>query len=466
MGIFFTEERLCLQILHGKVSAFVESRGKITREYLDTKGCEKSNGFAACMDRILQATRYGGTAVSIVFSDIRCHFQVVQTPPMKPKDLHVFLTRKSHQEWNERSPLRFGWSELKVRDGRAVLLQIVPEEWVRTIVICCRERGLQPIHFMTANAAAIRHLDVPQQVTGLVALDTGYSALFVVSRGGEAPVLVRELSVSWTSEIDGPIRVAQEIQRTQLFAKQQLGTPIERICLFGEGANLLAQVAEPVIGTKPDIQEQRVVWALPLTRDQKSATDNLLSSRELRHNAEKYHLVITVLLAFIALVALSLSALKMNGTLRSVDQEMIRGQVQQTIHQRNGQKETLALIQMEIQSNYALGSAIFQDSHRPVPGWMAGVVSDLVPDGMVLTHLWIHPDSTGNWMLEVGGQVPRNPLQSESMLREFQERIAGVPGRYNEVKSWKWTWVENLKYGSSWEPDNTLKRFWMQGAIE
>lgn len=465
MGILFTEERLCLQILHGKVSAFVEKDGKCLREYIFPEVCDNPSDWASHFAKMMKALHFRGTNVSIVLSDARTHFLVVPTPPMKPKDLQVFLTRKAHQEWKERTPMRFAWTELRVRDGKSVLLQIVPEEWIQILVTTCRDYGLQPLHIFTANAAAIRHLDIPAGVTGLVALDTGYSALFVVSKGGDAPVLVRELSVSWKSEIDGPVRVAQEIQRTQLFAKQQLGAPIERIQLLGEGSSLLAQVAEKNSGAKPEANESRVMWAFPLQKRMKSATDNLLTSRELRHNAEKYHLVITVFLTVVALIALSLSAMRMNTTLSKMDREIVKGQVQQTINDLNGDKEVLSLIQTEIQSNYALGSTIAKESHRPIPGWLAGVISDLVPDGMVLTQFWVHADTTGAWILEVGGQIPRNPIQSEKMLHEFQERIAALPAQYEELKSWKLVWVENLKYGSSWEPDDSKKRFLLQGVI-
>lgn len=457
--------RLCLHILHGKVTALVELKGQIVASKTHAKSCSNPQELAPLVMELVSALNFKGNNVSVVFADNSVAYAVVNTPPMRPKELRQFLERRAKQEWKSKEAFRIAWSPLKVREGKAALLQVVSEAWIQAVVKICRKNGWQPNHFMTVSAAAVHHLETDFLGVQLLALDTGTTALLVVRRGNEDPVLVRELSTTWNTGLDGPMRVAQELQRTQLFAKQQLGAAVDRMILHGNGSSLLAQVAQSVTGIEPSCEDQEVLWALPLGSGQEQGSDNLFSNKELSHNRERRRMVVLALIQMIALFGFFGAYLHVRHNLDEVDLQLEKMDIASETTRLSEEKMALLAVRAEIDRNLALADTVKRQSKQPLAGWMAGVIADLIPNGMTLKRMEIQKDSMGYFM-SLEGFVPRNPLISAKLLSDFESNIRELPVRYDTHMTWETTWIENLKFGATWEADEVRKHFVIRGRIQ
>jgi hypothetical protein len=465
LGVF-SKERLCLQILHGQVSAFVVMGGRVLRAAHADALCGQPDLLPQIFGALIQQLNFRGEYVSTVISDEAIGYQMVPTPPMKPTDLRMYLQRKSLQESRGKEALRFGWTTLKAREGAAVLLQVIPDSWVRVFVESCHHHGLQPLHFMTASAVACLHVGQVEPGMPLYALDTGTSTVLVVRKFSDAPVLLRELSGAWQKSLDGPLHVAQEIQRTLLFAKQQLGMPVDRIHIRGNGSELLASVTRDVVGLDVGFNEDPVVWALPLQNRDRANTANLLDARELLVNSERRRAVLVALVMMVMLGGMLFSLVQVRSALNRMEQDLKKIGVQQEIIRFQDHRDKLSSIRAEIGRNQKMGQQIYLESHRPFAGWLSGAIADMIPDEMVLSRLWIRSDTQGQWIVDIHGSVPRNPVVSSQVLKELQTRLVSIPARFQVEASWELTWISNLQHGSTWEGDEMRKPFQIHGVAQ
>ena len=100
----------------------------------------------------------------------------------------------------------------------------------------------------------------------------------------------------------------------------------------------------------------------------------------------------------------------------------------------------------------------------PVIGWFLGYLPDILPHGVTLTKVSLAVQEQG-WGLELRGEASKDLRLSAKALAVFEQRLMESPYRVNITKSWRDTWVEQLRQGATSSDDQQGRSFLIEGQI-
>ena len=102
--------------------------------------------------------------------------------------------------------------------------------------------------------------------------------------------------------------------------------------------------------------------------------------------------------------------------------------------------------------------------YPPVPGWFAGYVSEVLPRGLVLKKLEVRRESD-KWLVHIAGYGQDTLPKSAKQLAAFEQELQD--GRFHVVvtKSWRESWLTNLRRGIRPNANEESQTFELMGQI-
>src|SRR5262245_39081559 len=232
-----SETVLSLSLLNERLSATAVHRGEVAGTWERETPVADLADFASVLREAAQETAYTGTAVTVVLAHQRLAQQLVESPPVKGRNLKLFLQNRAKQL--KPFPSDAAWSyqpTSPTRNAQAALLHLLPRELLDQLVQGCQQVELQCDRVIPASAILQRQLTElplePNEVA-LLAADTGGTTTVVIGRKDGQIYLGRTLSNSWNAHAD---RVNVDLNRTLLYVKQQFNAAVNSVWLFGDGA--------------------------------------------------------------------------------------------------------------------------------------------------------------------------------------------------------------------------------------
>src|ERR1051325_925851 len=181
-----SETVLSISLLNERLSATAVHRGAVAGTWERTEPVADLADFAAVLREAVQQTRYTGTAVSVTLAHQRLAQQLVESPPVKGRNLKMFLQSRAKQL--KPFPSEDAWSyqpTLPTRNAPATLLHLLPQELVDQLVQGCQQLELKCDRVLPASAILQRQLPElalePNEVA-LLAADTGGATTVVIGR--------------------------------------------------------------------------------------------------------------------------------------------------------------------------------------------------------------------------------------------------------------------------------------------
>lgn len=408
--------------------------------------------------------------VYFVFASVQSSLLVIRHPLMNSKELRAYLGRKAVAEWKSATGHIWGFTPVaRIGKGEPTsLLHLAPAEMVEALITWCRQRNLQPHMALSPTAAAFSLLQ-KQQEEGIhmVVVDAGESSIIAVGKKDGSPLLVRELARSWTNEeSDSAERLAREVQRTILFARQQLGGNTQTVSLYGKGAQNLVKTMTDSTNLPVQAIEGLVNWSsLALQRNLES--ENLFPARVLGHLRRRRMSIFLIIISLVfALLSLA-TLLGMEIQHRHLEKQILKMRLPAQMAMLFEEKHRLQAQKQRVIHAQALHLAIERQTPPPIAAWIAGFAADALPDSLVWTKVSISLDTSNtSWKVSIEGTAPRHPLRGAQLLEKYQDLLSSERTDLRIHTPWRTQWIESLRAGGTWEAETFRRKFRIEGVLQ
>ena len=418
-----SETVLSISLLNERLSATAVHRGEVAGTWERAEPVTDLADFASILREAVQQTGYTGTAVTVVLAHQRLAQQLVESPPVKGRNLKLFLQNRVKQL--KPFPTEAAWSyqpTLPTRNAQAMLLHLLPRELLDQLVQGCKQVELQCDRVIPASAilqGQLTELPLESNEVALLAADTGGTTTVVIGRKDGQIYLGRTLSNSWNAHAD---RVNVDLNRTLLYVKQQFGVAVNSVWLFGDDAQnqidrirtaLRLPVKLSPVGPGPFYWNQEAL-EIPV-----GDTNNLISAEELE--APRRRLLLRVTGALVGLLALL--ALAAAGGVQYV--VMDRGKqllkLQSKVEQLQVRNAALQDREREFLQKKEFVKIVSDEKVPPVPGWFLGYLGDIVPEELLVSHVRLNREED-RWHVELGGTL--QPTTNQAPAKVLADAVA------------------------------------------
>src|SRR5881296_2848730 len=139
-----SETILSLSLLNERLSATAVHRGNAVGNWERAEPVADLADFSSVLREAVQQTHYAGAPATVILAHTRLAQQLVETPPVKGRNLKSFLQRRVKQV--KPFPSEAAWSyqpTLATRNAQAMLLHLLPSELLGQLVQGCQQLELQ-----------------------------------------------------------------------------------------------------------------------------------------------------------------------------------------------------------------------------------------------------------------------------------------------------------------------------------
>jgi hypothetical protein len=400
-----SETCLCLTLFNGQLRALAVNRGRPGGSWQAPEPVDDFIEFGSVLKEAVKQTKYEGGNVALVAAHPRLVCSLVETPPIKGRNLQRFLARRVRQlkTFGTEAASSFQ-TTVPTKNASGVVLHYFPKPFLDELAQGCVQADLRLTKVFPVSAILARHLgELPLQPdeVALLAAETN-GAINVVIGGKDGRIyLARSINSSWNTH---PDRVNVDLNRTILYVRQHFGVIVNSVWLLGEGAEkqisavqeavkLVANVI-PVPG--PFHWNQGVLGLAP------DDTSNLVSTEQLQAPQRRLFLRVTS----VVIGALALAALITAGVIQALAKdrarqiEKLRPRIEALVARRAQLQQREEIFQQ--QRDFV--KVVSEQEVKPVPGWFLGYLGDHVPSNLLLTHVSLKR-ADDLWWVEISGTL-------------------------------------------------------------
>ena len=225
---------LGLAWLHGTLQAAVFRRQAMINAWESLTVIRTFEEFEAGVDAALTALGFCGTEVFLILEHDQFVHQAEHAPAFSDSAARAYLRGRVQRYEKEREPvLWISQRTVSVRQDSAFLLHMLPTAIHARLVGFLVTRHLdltRIIPLVVPLQLLLEETPVATQQMVLMAAEAGDATTLMVVRGNGELLFSRTMLARWESD---PARIAVEVNRSLLYAKQQFGAVVERIELLG-----------------------------------------------------------------------------------------------------------------------------------------------------------------------------------------------------------------------------------------
>lgn len=240
-----TADTLAIAWIHGSLTVASYRKGQPVNSWRSEQSVEDLETFGLQVDRALEGMRLKGNDTILLLAHERFAHQTEACPSFSENATRNYLRGRVERFEVDHGPvLSVSQSVAQVRNEAQHLLHLLPRDLYHQIhqTLLARHLDLtQIVPVAVPLQLELGHLMEPDQPALLMAVKMGDSTAVVACRNSGEILLTRTTLGTWS---DDPTRVAVEVNRSLLYAKQQHSVSIDRIILAGSGAKETRAVIE------------------------------------------------------------------------------------------------------------------------------------------------------------------------------------------------------------------------------
>src|SRR2546427_5014866 len=418
-----SETVLSLSLLNERFSATAVQRGNAAATWDRPEPVTDLADFASVVREAVKQTGYVGTAVTAVLAHQRLAQQLVESPPVKGRNLKLFLQSRVKQLKPFASEAAWSYQPtLPTRNAQATLVHLFPRDVFNQLVNACDQGELKCVRVIPASAILqleLATLPLEPNEVALLAAETGGTTTVVIGRKDGQIYLGRTLSSSWNVH---PDRVNVDLNRTLLYVKQQFGAQVSSVWLFGAGAP--AQIAPMKTAFRlpvnlSPVQPSPSYWNEQALKVPVGDTSNLISAEELEAPRRRVFLRVTsVAVGVAALVALITAALVQWWVMKQGKQFL---KLQSKVEQLQVRNAALQDREREFLQKKQFVKVVSEEKVPPVPGWFLGYLGDILPEQLLLGQVRLNREED-QWYVELGGTL--QPTTKQAPAKVLADAVA------------------------------------------
>lgn len=418
--------------LNGALQAAVFRRQVLGADWAAPAPVHTLPEFEAALDQALAALKFAGTEVFLVLEHEQFLHQSEYTPPFSDGAARAYLRARVQRHETGRDPVL--WVSQRTASARkesAWLLHLLPAPFYTQLNGCLRARHLDLTRILPVSVPLQLLLEknpaAPDEPI-LLAAQAGGATTLMVGRPGHPLYFARTMQARWATD---SARIAVEINRSLLYAKQQFGTAINRLWLLGDAlepacAEVLARCgADKQVTLHPT---GPLDWLQAVARLSASHPVNLVAGYINRKRRLQFFRRVAIGACWLGLTLAVLDAwsrsLAWHGE-RIRLQDLAANQATLLAERdRLVQRNATAERQHEFVRQAATSRL------APVPARFLALIGSTLPAELSLTEFSTKWDeTTGGWTFRLEGQIAAEEETARELLTAWQKLLARSPLR-------------------------------------
>jgi hypothetical protein len=386
--------------------------------------------FAAALDRMLGALKFTGTETLLLLEHDQFIHRAESAPSFSESAARSYLQARVERHEREcGEPVWCAQRTVSARQDASFMLHLLPTAFFEHLNQVLAARGLDLTRIYPL--AVPLQLEIDALVAGtddpmLVATEMSGITTILVGRSKNRLAFARTIRASWTDE---PVRVSVEVNRSLLYAKQQLGTVVGRMRLFGADPGVEAVRAQ--CGENREIASESprpVQWLKAAAGLAPRDPLNLVAGHLQRKRQRKLLRSGLAAACWLGLASMVVTAWS-DQTVRSAElsryatlkarEATLRTDYDRLLRRNAAMEADRAFVRE------AVGSRM-----PPVPGKTLGYFASILPKGIRLTEFDIEWSATaGHWVFRVSGTVEGEEEEAHAILDALQQQLEHGPLR-------------------------------------
>lgn len=443
---------LSVSLIHGRFHAVAISRGTVTGSWDAPALVNEPGELATAVKQAANATGYSGSTVQMVLAHPRLVSILSAVPPAKGSSLERVLDRVVQRDKTFEGPAV--WCHQVTPPGKTgpnALLHMFPTALLEQYSRACEKgAGLTLVRVVPASAVLhgqILGLQVPTNEAVMVVAGLGSTSILLVGQRDGQVLIARSVPSSWTGNVAG---LLGDLTSTVLFAKEQFGSEVSGIYLFGSDAVLhqAALQAPFEIPVRPSLADDVPhYWATEALRLPPALVPNLVSKAQQKAPQRRAMIKIIAFVA-VALVVAALGALgwshqQLNRATIDLDGLKSQRMSLQTRHREFSQEY------LDLLNKRAVEMIVVGERSDPLAAWSLGYLGEVLPQKLLLKAFSIEQEGAV-WraryegvLLPTTNTVPE--LELATQVGAFTNRLSQAPMHMLVTKMELFNGAERLK---------------------
>ena len=396
---------LSISWLNNQFVAMSIHRGVVEETWTTALAADTEPDFAALVREAMAKTKYHGTKVSLLLANPKLAQKLVDVPPVTGSGLIKIVQREAqHQKFFPDEAVWAFQSSLTVKGVQRVIMHLLPKSLLDQFMKACQENGLFLNSVVPVSAVLhqqLTRLPLKKDDVAMLAAETGGFTTVVVGRVDGQLLLVRTLLGDWNTNVE---RLMVDLKRTIAFVTQQFDVNINAgVWMFGPGSEQQAPVLQLLLGHSvcvSPVEYRPDYWTMQSAKLPPAMAPNFMGP-ELQQAPRRKLFARVVAVGTTLLVLASLAAA---AGLRFLAQQ--EATVADTLSKRavllQTQRQGIEQRNAEYAGKAEVSKLVLDDHRPPAPAWVAGYLSDTLPEELVVTNLHVQWDNQ-LWTLHLGG---------------------------------------------------------------
>lgn len=411
----------------------------------------KIEDIAEIGDALIEAvkvTNSAGYYASFVIDHEQLLHKSIGVPPMKAKDLFIYIKRKVDQFKAFPEEASFSYTTSYIKKNLYVSINYMPRpllEWLRQ---GCLDADLylgQVMPFARVRARQLKELDIKDNEMAALIVRMFDKVSFIIGKKDGA--IFSERSLKANIENAGDIeRMTKEVKRSLLFSKQQFGESVGLVKLskrFEE--NFFESIKKSIdVNVEWLPSSKRFYWIAEVLKMPFSDGGNLIARKSRTEiSVRKYSKIAVIMVAVLWISSISVS-IGISRMLHNKTELLmpVGQQIKELERSREQWREhTKELDQLRFTAK------LLKDARTPpVTGWFTGYLCNEIPDGLIITRVIIEQVENRCKVFMEGRSLKGHKIMGED-LKTLSNNLKNGPFKMQMNDEWYKIWLKQLKEG-------------------
>lgn len=389
--------------------------------------------FAAALDRALEATQFNGTDAFLILGHEEFVHQTEIAPAFSESAARAYLRNRVERGLQEgESNLWVSQRAAAVKKDAAYLVHVLPGRFyyhLNEVLVARRLDLTRILPVLVPLQLALATLGEPADKPLLAAAETGDATTVLVGQPGGELYFARTTLVSWQSEAG---RVAVEVNRSLLYAKQQYGTAIGRVHLLGgEAATAAIGEVQAKCGADKQVQARALSpldWLRAAARLSPRHPINLVAGYLTQKRRQRFARRVIIGACWLGLALAAFDA--WNGYQARRSEELRLAALRRDQTALEADRDRLGVRNLETSRHRAFVQQIVDGGLPPVPGKFLAYVASVLPREARLTEFTVKWDeATGAWSFHIEGMLDGDEETARAALVALRKQMTRGPLR-------------------------------------
>jgi hypothetical protein len=433
-----TADTLGLAWVHGQFHAAAYRRQTSVGTWSAPGTVDSIEQFEAALDAAIKALGFGGAEAFLILAHEQFVHQMENAPAFNEAAARAYLRARVERHAQDHGDSL--WVSQRAESNRkdaSYVLHLLPSEFYLRINEIALRRRLdltRILPLLVPLQVELGNLGESAGTPVLLAAEAGAATALVVGRTPREVLFVRTTLASWRTE---PARVAVEVNRSLLYAKQQFAAAVDRLWMVGESA----EAARAEVAAKCGAGKTVVVrsggpahWLDLVARLPVRHPINLVAGylRQKRRNRLIRRVVIAA--CFTALILGGLDAWTRE---QSWAAESVRlRELATTADALRAEHARLTARNLEVQEAQAAVQAVVGERIPPLPPKFLALLASVLPAEARLNEVVVKwDDAEGRWTFRADGTIEADEETTRTLVATMGRQLARSPLRVRVLEA-------------------------------